>query len=327
MIGPDDAVTSVHATSHGEWVFTAVPLGRRTLTTRPPRAAGRPAPLLVIISRLLGVEPTPSTVKRLMLLSRNECALDECHAQLCSPDWQRPLARICHIRGENRTSARFDEKMTDEDRRAFDNLLVLCPTCHARIDEAEPAQYPVDRLQEIKARHEGAQPTAPAAALNVDDRLVALVLHAYRMDHGQEPPAPALHAADPRDYDTMSVIRQNLDHQRNLPVPPTTNEDPEQRPERGVLDAARWLHRRLTDLMDLSGPDFHEAVRDPAFVDEVAERLMLLEPSAALLGSATDSAVLSIDNLGTVLEEPAGVRRLLQALDDLIEKMTIAPSR
>lgn len=46
--------------------------------------------------------------------------------------------------------------MRNEERRAYDNLLLLCPNCHSLIDDLDPDGHPVDYLQEIKARHEEA---------------------------------------------------------------------------------------------------------------------------------------------------------------------------
>ena len=45
--------------------------------------------------RIPGVEPKPSTVKQLMLASRNECAHDECYTRLYEPGWQGVLAVMC----------------------------------------------------------------------------------------------------------------------------------------------------------------------------------------------------------------------------------------
>ena len=38
----------------------------------------------------------------------------------------RTLRRIAHIRAASALGPRYDEAMTDEDRRAFDNLVLLC---------------------------------------------------------------------------------------------------------------------------------------------------------------------------------------------------------
>jgi hypothetical protein len=102
----------------------------------------------------MSTEPTPSTVKKLFSLSGNTCALPQCEAILFDRNWEGIRARICHIAGEHRGAARFHEMMTEDERRAFENLIVLCPSCHALIDELEPKRYTIELLKEIKDRHE-----------------------------------------------------------------------------------------------------------------------------------------------------------------------------
>jgi predicted restriction endonuclease len=43
--------------------------------------------------------------------------------------------------------------MTEEQRRSFDNLILLCPTHHTIIDR-DPAQYTTDSLKQMKANHQ-----------------------------------------------------------------------------------------------------------------------------------------------------------------------------
>lgn len=44
------------------------------------------------------------------------------------------IGQICHIEGEKEMSSRFNSNMTEEQRRSFDNLILLCPTHHTIID-------------------------------------------------------------------------------------------------------------------------------------------------------------------------------------------------
>lgn len=68
-------------------------------------------------------------------------------------DGLKQIGEMAHIAGENEGSARYDVTMTDEQRYAYDNLLLLCPTCHSTIDNA-PDSYPVAKLKEYKQKHE-----------------------------------------------------------------------------------------------------------------------------------------------------------------------------
>lgn len=87
-------------------------------------------------------------------LSRNVCAMTCCENHLTERGWRRTRARIAHIRGEKLGAARYDPSMTDEERRAFENLILICPNCHDIIDELEPETYTVEKLEGIKEQHE-----------------------------------------------------------------------------------------------------------------------------------------------------------------------------
>lgn len=104
-------------------------------------------------------------LKRLFALSRNVCAFPGCDQRLADHAWPSVQAEICHIAGLQEGSARFDPSMLDEERNAFENLLLLCPNHHRFIDALEPDSWPVDRLLELKMAHErgrtGDQPIDP----------------------------------------------------------------------------------------------------------------------------------------------------------------------
>lgn len=63
------------------------------------------------------------------------------------------LGQICHIKGEKRGSARFDEDQSDADRQKFDNLILLCGSHHKIIDDDE-TKHTVRRLRKMKKDHE-----------------------------------------------------------------------------------------------------------------------------------------------------------------------------
>lgn len=86
--------------------------------------------------------------------SGGTCPMPECNKPLFDPSPGRgPLGVAAHIAGERPGSARHDPEMTPEARNAIGNLIYLCPDCHRLID-ASPDEYPVERLQEIKATRE-----------------------------------------------------------------------------------------------------------------------------------------------------------------------------
>jgi hypothetical protein len=117
--------------------------------------------------------PTITTIKTLFALSHNVCALPGCDEPSTKPQWVEVNADIAHIEGEREGAARWNKGMTDEERRAFPNLMLLCPGCHRLIDRLEPEEWTVERLREIKTHHEssGVAVATGARAWATDDML------------------------------------------------------------------------------------------------------------------------------------------------------------
>lgn len=94
--------------------------------------------------------------KRLWALSGNMCSNPECRRPLSEDqtDSDPPviLGEIAHIAGRKETSPRYDPTMSDEDRNGYNNLILLCKICHAKIDK-QPNAYPVKILQQMKRDH------------------------------------------------------------------------------------------------------------------------------------------------------------------------------
>ena len=96
-------------------------------------------------------------LKILCTKSGNRCALPNCRAILVEDatktDGASLIAEAAHIKGENPGSARYDGSMTDEERNCYKNRILLCPSCHTKIDKQQNA-YPVELLQRYKIEHE-----------------------------------------------------------------------------------------------------------------------------------------------------------------------------
>jgi 5-methylcytosine-specific restriction endonuclease McrA len=102
---------------------------------------------------------TPRTVKKLYALAKNTCSNPDCRRTLViagkKSNTYGQLGKIAHIRGAEPTSPRYDETMSDDQRRAFENLILLCSECHDRVDDVElQDDYPVDLLTSWKTEHE-----------------------------------------------------------------------------------------------------------------------------------------------------------------------------
>lgn len=63
------------------------------------------------------------------------------------------IGEMAHIFGEKDGSARFNPGMTDLERNSENNLILLCPTDHTKIDKNEQ-EYTVEKLTKIKKDHE-----------------------------------------------------------------------------------------------------------------------------------------------------------------------------
>ena len=97
----------------------------------------------------------PSTIRRLDTLSGNRCYAPNCNKKLIAEDGKTIVSKICHIEAASKNGPRYNPNMTDDERRAFENLILLCDEHHSIIDNPENEKdYPVSLLQEWKKLHE-----------------------------------------------------------------------------------------------------------------------------------------------------------------------------
>lgn len=97
----------------------------------------------------------PSTVRRLDILSGNQCASPDCTRKLIARDGETIVSKICHIEADSPDGPRYNENMTDDERRHYNNLVLLCDECHRIIDNKEnESNYSVQLLKSWKTNHE-----------------------------------------------------------------------------------------------------------------------------------------------------------------------------
>jgi len=95
------------------------------------------------------------TVRRLDMLSGSECAHPNCKKRLIAEDGISIISKICHIAAASKEGPRFNENMTDDERRGFDNLILLCDEHHVMIDNKDnESEYPTSLLKKWKSDHE-----------------------------------------------------------------------------------------------------------------------------------------------------------------------------
>jgi hypothetical protein len=81
---------------------------------------------------------------------------------------------IAHIRGAYSGSARYLDSMTDDERRSFPNLVLLCKPHHDVVDRRHPDNYPPEVLADWKTARE-ANIDRPALAGLTDERLMGWI--------------------------------------------------------------------------------------------------------------------------------------------------------
>lgn len=97
---------------------------------------------------------TQGVLKKLFAYSGNLCAMPDCNNALVSTK-STLIGKIAHIHAAKPGGARFCKVMSDEERRAFSNLFIVCGNCHDEIDNKDNENdFPADFLRKIKEEHE-----------------------------------------------------------------------------------------------------------------------------------------------------------------------------
>jgi len=96
---------------------------------------------------------TDADMKVLWSESGKLCCI--CHQVLVekkSDKTKYPLGEMAHIKGEKPKTPRYDPKQSHEERDSETNRILLCPTCHTKIDK-DGNGYSVEELHKIKDEH------------------------------------------------------------------------------------------------------------------------------------------------------------------------------
>jgi hypothetical protein len=119
-----------------------------------------------------------ATERALYAFSGTTCYFPDCKTPVIVFVEGEPFSNveIAHIRGANRRSTRYDPAMTDDERRSFPNLILLCKPHHELVDKRHPDNYPRDLLSEWKAQREaGAGIDGPALSALTEDHIIDLI--------------------------------------------------------------------------------------------------------------------------------------------------------
>ncbi|WP_317201053.1 hypothetical protein [Janthinobacterium sp.] len=104
------------------------------------------------------IAPTRETLIALFAKSGNVCAFPGCTHELVTSR-NIFVSQVCHIEAANRGGQRFNPNSTDEQRRSFENLLLLCYRHHKETDDV--TTYDANALYAIKNRHESIRGEKP----------------------------------------------------------------------------------------------------------------------------------------------------------------------
>jgi hypothetical protein len=133
------------------------------------------------------------SIRRLLYAnSGNICAMYGCNNQLIYENTSN-LSEICHIEAVNEDGARHNHNSSNEEVNSYENLILLCPTCHKKVDaKKNEALFPVNYLKRMKRDHESRVREAilerpafdvPVIVRNID---VSKVVNDYNLANEQD---------------------------------------------------------------------------------------------------------------------------------------------
>ena len=126
-----------------------------------------------------------NTRRLLYAKSGNMCAMYGCTNALVHANTAN-ISEICHIEAVNENGARYNDNLSDEYVNSYENLILLCPTCHNIIDsKLNESLYTVEFIKRMKEMHEQQVQEALmnnvviAAPLCLESYDVSRVVHSY----------------------------------------------------------------------------------------------------------------------------------------------------
>lgn len=95
--------------------------------------------------------PKAKILREVFLKSGNQCYYPSCTRIMMTDDGEF-VGEVCHIEAAMPGRERFNENQTNEDRRQFSNLMLLCHDHHVVTDNE--IEYQLERMISIKRDHE-----------------------------------------------------------------------------------------------------------------------------------------------------------------------------
>ena len=119
--------------------------------------------------------PKLDTVRSLALRCRNLCAFPGCTHPVIDEN-NKLISQLCHIEAAEPRGERYNENQTDEERRAFENLMFLCYPHHQITNDV--VKYSVAAMKEMKRVHEA----LPTSAFKPDKIVEAVAALTQKME-------------------------------------------------------------------------------------------------------------------------------------------------
>lgn len=93
------------------------------------------------------------SVKRKLSWLKNDGKCNMCNQEIGFFEGEKFIGEFAHIEDLKKATSRFNPNKSIEERNSEDNIILLCPTCHTKIDKYSE-DYPTDILIAIKKEHE-----------------------------------------------------------------------------------------------------------------------------------------------------------------------------
>ena len=159
--------------------------------------------------------PRLKILKALFARSGNQCAFPGCDQALFNHKNQF-IGQLCHIEAAMPEGPRYNEGQTDEERRRYENLLLLCYPHHIETNDSD--EYPVEKLRDIKQRHEATHEASrfqikEAALLKLVkemEKFWAYIERLNRVEHSMQELAFEINARG-TFFDILGSIRDAID--------------------------------------------------------------------------------------------------------------------
>lgn len=97
------------------------------------------------------LSPEIATIRALFARSGNQCAFPGCAQRLINEKNQF-IGQICHIEAALPQGERYNPNQTDDERRGYENLILLCYPHH--IETNNVSEYTAEKLKSLKREHE-----------------------------------------------------------------------------------------------------------------------------------------------------------------------------